>query len=228
MRWLLLALLLCVGAVAARAAEPVAPSGLVIEPARVDLGSVPEGTKAATTLLLRNTGNSVISISRVETSCGCTTAEPDSRVLEPGAFTQLRVRVDTMGKRGRVKKSVTVVDDRGHRAEALLVLAVRANPHLKMNTGQSIFAPKCATCHAAPARGKRRGTEIYAAVCVMCHGEKGKGGYAPSLRGHDVAYLKRVLYHGSGRHMPAFYEGKGGPLTVRQIRALSNWLAGME
>lgn len=224
MRFRILLLMLLMGATAASASEQVA-HGLVIEPAKVDLGVTLEGEDATTTLLLRNASDESIYISRVETSCGCTTAEPDSRILAPGAFTQLRVRIDTRGKIGRVEKSVTVTDDKGHQAQAMLSLTVRSNPHLGMKSGRSIFAGKCASCHSEPARGKRHGAEIYAAVCAMCHGVQAEGGYAPSLRGRNTALVQNTLFHGMGRHMPAFSRTKGGPLTGAQIRALSHWLS---
>lgn len=227
MRVRILLLMLLMGATVAPAAEQAA-HGLVIEPTKADLGTTLEGKDATTTLLLRNASDESIYISRVETSCGCTTAEPDSRVLDPGAFTQLRVRIDTMGKRGRVEKSITVTDDKGHQAQALLSLTVRTNPHLGMKSGRSIFAAKCASCHAEPAYGKVKGSGIYAAVCAMCHGVEAEGGYAPVLKGRDVALIRHTLYHGMGNHMPAFSRAKGGPLTDAQIEVLSRWLSGLE
>lgn len=220
-------ILMLLSAAVVQAAEPASGHVLVIEPARVDLGTVLEGKAVSMTLLLRNTGDEAVYIAGVETSCGCTTAEPESRVIDPGAFTRLQVHIDTTIKRGEVRKTVTVTDDKGHRAEALLMLTVRANPHATMGSSRSIFAAKCASCHGDPARGKTEGHAIYAAVCGMCHGAKAEGGYAPLLRGRNAGLVRDVLYHGLGEHMPAFYEGRGGPLTDVQIRELSRWLSAM-
>ncbi len=234
----LLALLLALPACAADQREPGQPGGrvdsqarpapaLVIQPDHLDMGEVEEGTVAKATLIVRNVGRFPIHLARVEASCGCTTAEPATRDLRPGEFTALRVRVDTSGKRGRVRKRLTVTDAAGDRAMATLELTVRPNPHAAMK-GRSIFDGQCARCHAEPARGKRRGAAIYAAVCAMCHGSEARGGYAPALRGLDADLVAATLRQGRGRPMPAFSRARGGPLDAAQIAAVAHWLSALD
>jgi len=203
-------------------------SPLVIQPARMDMGEVVEGKEAKATFFLRNTGSLPVHVSRVESSCGCTAATPETRELAPGAFTPLHVRVDTTAKRGMVKKSITVFDSQGGTAQAWLTLAVKPNPHTGAMQAKSIFDGKCAACHAEPAKGKVRGFAIYRAVCAMCHGEKAEGVYAPGLRGRDAAFLSSTLVNGLGRKMPSFSRKKSGPLTKVQIANVSKWLSELD
>ena len=86
---------------------------LVIQPVEMDMGEVMEGKEVTTMVFLRNTGAFPVHVAKVETSCGCTTVRLGTRELSPGAFTTLHVRVDTIAKRGRIKKMITVFDSRG-------------------------------------------------------------------------------------------------------------------
>ncbi len=201
---------------------------LVIQPVEMDMGEVMEGKEARTTLILRNTGAFPVHVEKVTSSCGCTTASPETRELPPGTFTPLHVRVDTTAKRGRVKKRITVIDSQGRRTQAWLTLRVKSNPHMGAVRGKGIFSGKCASCHFDPAKGKVAGGSIYKAVCVMCHGKAGKGAYAPSLRGRNAAFMVSVLDKGLERQMPSFSRKKNGPLSREQIASVAKWLSELD
>ncbi len=202
---------------------------LHLQPEVLDMGSVKEGEEARGTLFIRNNSDSVITITDVQTSCGCTVAEPKSRVLAPGAFTELEVTIDSTVKQGEVKKEVRVTDSAGHVAKAILKLTVEENPHL-IRSGRGIFDGKCAACHFDPVQGKKTGKAIYDAACLMCHGEDARGAYASALTGHDDATaLQYLISHGTGSpQMPGFAIDAGGPLTKKQVFALSKWLLSLD
>ncbi len=202
---------------------------LVFDPSELDLGEAMEGEKVTATLLIRNNGQGFAQIVKVESSCGCTTAEPETRMLSPGSFTALHIEIDSFGKRGDVRKSITMTDQYGKKSTAWLVLHVKSNPHA-MGENRSIFDGKCASCHVDPAKGKVLGSDIYKAVCVMCHGAGAKGAYAPSLLAmHDEDVLRELIANGTGtHHMPAFAQKKGGPLTQKQISALTKWIISLD
>jgi len=204
-------------------------SNLVFDPSELDLGEVLEGKKVTATLLIRNNGQEFAQIVKVESSCGCTTAEPETRMLSPGSFTILHVEVDSFGKRGDVRKSITMVDQYGEKSIAWLTLHVKRNPHA-VGENRSIFDGECASCHVEPAKGKVLGSDIYKAVCVMCHGAGAKGAYAPSLLAmHDEDVLRELIANGTGtHHMPAFAQKKGGPLTQKQISVLAKWIISLD
>ncbi|MDX8403611.1 MAG: DUF1573 domain-containing protein [Mariprofundaceae bacterium] len=202
---------------------------LHIQPEVLDMGTVKEGEEATGRLFIRNNSDGMITITDVQTSCGCTVAEPKSKVLMPGAFTELEVRTDTTIKQGDVKKEVRITDSAGHVATAIIKIKVVENPHL-VREGRGIFDGKCAACHFDPVQGKLTGKTIYDAACVMCHGEDGKGAYAPALSGHeDEMALRHLISHGTGSpHMPGFSIEGGGPLTQKQVNILSKWLLSLD
>ena len=204
----------------------VADSVLVFEPDHVDIGTVKEGEKAVGFLRVRNAGDAMANITAVQTSCGCSVAEPEQRLLMPGGFTRIKVVVDTFAKQGDAKKWVELTDDAGRRSRAWVTLHVDPNPHLDASS-RSIFKGKCARCHFAPAAGRVKGAAIYRAVCAMCHGADRGGAAGPSLQAHhDQAMLTHVIADGAGsQHMPGFSLRRGGPLNDRQIHALAQWLA---
>jgi len=207
----------------------ISNSVLVFEPDHVDIGTVKEGEEAIGFLRVRNAGHYMASIVSLETSCGCSVAEPEQRLLAPGSFTRIKIVVDTFAKQGEAKKWVTLTDDAGHRSRASVSLHVQPNPHLD-GTSRSIFQGKCAACHYEPARGKVSGSEIYQAVCAMCHGANREGVSGPSLQNHkDADALGAVITNGVGsQHMPGFAQNKGGPLTSAQIAVLSQWLSKLD
>jgi len=204
-------------------------STLVFEPDHVDMGSVKEGDEAIAFLRVRNAGDVMANIVAVETSCGCSVAEPEQRLLMPGGFTRIRVVVDTFAKQGEAKKWVQLTDDLGKTSKVWLVLNVQPNAHLD-TTSRSIFKGKCAACHFDTAKGKMKGPELYRAVCSMCHGGKAEGVSGPSLWHHnDVGVLAELIANGTGsHHMPGFALSEGGPLTPKQINALSQWLSTLD
>jgi len=204
-------------------------SALIFEPDHVDMGSVKEGDDAVAFLRVRNTGDVMANIVAVETSCGCSVAEPEQRLLMPGSFTRIKVVVDTFAKQGEAKKWVQLTDDLGKTSKAWLNLNVQPNAHLN-TTSRSIFKGKCAACHFDTAKGKVKGPELYGAVCSMCHGGAAEGMSGPSLRHHDdVGVLTELIASGTGsHHMPGFALSQGGPLNPKQINALSQWLSTLD
>lgn len=202
---------------------------LHLQPEMLDMGVVKEGEEAKGTLFIRNNSDAFITITDVQTSCGCTAAEPKEKTLAPGAFTELVVTTDTTIKQGDVVKEITITDSAGHVAKSRVKMKVVENPHL-VREGRGLFDGKCAACHFDPVQGKIAGKAIYDAACLMCHGEKGKGAYAPALTGHDDdSALRHIITHGTGSpQMPGFGLKEGGPLTDGQIHKLSEWLLSLE
>lgn len=200
-------------------------SQLVFEPGELNLGSVKEGDKAVGYIRIRNAGKTMEQIVEMTTSCGCSVAEPEQRLLAAGAFTRARITIDTFAKQDEVKKWVELTDGRGRRSRATIYLNITENPHLEVK-GRSIFSGQCAACHFDPAKGKVSGENIFKAVCSMCHGAKAEGAYAPALRGRgDARLLAAQIARGSGsQHMPGFSIAHGGPLDERQIAAITQWL----
>jgi len=205
------------------------PSMLVFEPPLVDMGTVKEGEELVAYLRVRNAGDTMQQIVDVQASCGCSLVEPEERLLMPGSFTRIKVTIDTFAKLDDVKKWVQLTDAEGRSNKAILRFTVRPNPHMG-DSSRSIFDGKCAACHFDTAKGKQSGPEIYTAVCGMCHGAGAVGAVAPALIHHKNAEaLAALISSGTGsQHMPGFAKNMGGPLTEKQISALSKWLSRLD
>ena len=61
--------------------------------------------------VLRNTGTADLHLRSIQTSCGCTRAEPASRVIAPGAETILEVHLALRGLQGQQRKTVSVLSN---------------------------------------------------------------------------------------------------------------------
>jgi mono/diheme cytochrome c family protein len=94
---------------------------------------------------------------------------------------------------------------------------------------QAVFKGDCASCHAAPAKGKS-GKELYALVCGICHESENRATMVPDLH-HlkvptSVDFWKTWISLGkTNSFMPAFAKKEGGPLTRSQINSLAKYLA---
>lgn len=76
-----------------------------------DFGTAIHLQKLHFDLVATNVGTGVLRISKVKTSCGCTAAEPEKYVLQPGESTTIKVTFNTWGKRGKVDYLVTILSN---------------------------------------------------------------------------------------------------------------------
>ena len=81
-------------------ARPRAGGGLVSPDPEHDFGTVLETDRVRHTFTLRNTGREPVAIIAITSTCGCATAEPETRLLAPRATTALPVDVDLRGRAG--------------------------------------------------------------------------------------------------------------------------------
>jgi len=110
--------LLTLAGAAAAAAPKIAVDGPVYA------ATVPAGTTASHTFLLRNDGDEALRISNVWTSCGCTTASLAKRELAPGEWVELVASLDTKGYAGLVEKNIQVASNDPSTPTLVLRLAV--------------------------------------------------------------------------------------------------------
>ena len=224
-------LLACVEQTVPTQAQANKPLPLLhIQPEIYQLGDIKEGETAVATFLVRNNHSQPIELVDIQASCGCTVVKPESFVIMPNDFTQLQVTVDTIAKQSNIRKTISVKDSLGNEASALLIFNVVENPHLSLNRKiKGIFDGKCASCHFKPLVGVKEPSKLYEVGCAMCHGTHAEGGYAPKLRGYaSLPALESMISHGIGKpQMPGFAKKNGGPLTPKQITALSKWLVSL-
>lgn len=94
----------------AQAEDQAGASGprIRVEPASFDFGRAAQNKTLRKEFSIRNYGNQDLVIESVSTTCGCTAALMDDKVVKPGGTTPLRVSLETRAYRGRVVRSVMV------------------------------------------------------------------------------------------------------------------------
>jgi len=89
-------------------AGPKAGTWLVFDDPVVDFGTVDQGTESVKVFVYRNKGNQTLRITDVTSTCGCTVAQPEPKVLAPGASGRLRVSFKSGSFSGPINKSISV------------------------------------------------------------------------------------------------------------------------
>lgn len=73
-----------------------------------DFGKIIQGEKVTFAFKFKNTGKSLLLISSVSTSCGCTVSDYPKEPIAPGESGKIDVSFDSESKRGPQNKTVTV------------------------------------------------------------------------------------------------------------------------
>lgn len=94
MRRILLPLLLLLLSAGVLAACSSGTPQIAVETQAVDLGDVPNGTIAGRDVAVRNSGDSMLVVETISTSCGCTTATLEPMQLAPGESGTLHIEYD--------------------------------------------------------------------------------------------------------------------------------------
>jgi hypothetical protein len=81
---------------------------IVVEPASFDFGQALQNKTLTKDFVLRNLGDESLRIEDVKTTCGCTAALPNERVVPPGGQTRLQVSLQTRTAEGRLERSVNI------------------------------------------------------------------------------------------------------------------------
>jgi Protein of unknown function (DUF1573) len=99
-----------------------------VEPESFDFGKAAQNKTLRKEFSIRNFGNADLVIESVSTTCGCTAALTDSKVVKPGGTTPLRVSLETRAYKGRIQRSVMVRsnDPRSELVEVKVLASVEA------------------------------------------------------------------------------------------------------
>lgn len=95
-------------------------------------------------MVIKNTGNEVLKISRLKPTCGCTTAPLTKKELKPGESTTVEVSLSIQGNSGKLNKQIAVESNDPKRsylnymliAEVVLPLTVSPTTYLPFNNLQ--------------------------------------------------------------------------------------------
>ncbi len=87
--------------------RPVSPDPTITtDRDKHDFGTIPGTEVVETKFKVRNVGGKTLEISRVQTSCGCTSSVIGSQSLKPGASCELSVKYDPRGRSGRQARTI--------------------------------------------------------------------------------------------------------------------------
>ncbi len=200
---------------------------LQLTPEKINLGSAMHSDQVPGQFSIHNSGDAILQVLEVKSSCGCAVTNFKAGMLMPGESMEVNFTVDTTGKMGEIRKSIEVTTDAPiePQKEILIYLDVKLQEHQQMDRS-AIFKGDCAACHAEPAL-YRVDQELFESVCYMCHGHYGLGGHAQRI--NDFFYLtqksddffRKAIREGiEGSSMPAFAKEFGGPLDEEQIESL--------
>jgi len=93
-------------AVPAAALDPL--PAITVSPESFDFGTMDQEQVRTTEVTVTNAGGAPLQIERLETTCGCTAAQPDKKVLEPGESTAVSITFDSKKFSGEQHKSVLI------------------------------------------------------------------------------------------------------------------------
>lgn len=189
-----------------------------------------------------NVSPAEITVSFIQTSCGCTTANIKLPMkLAPGGTGEIPINMNVLGKSGTVIKTVTVHTDKGQKVllvksqipppatdPATMAMNRERNMQLAQADRQAVFKGECAKCHVEPVIGKM-GRELFTAACGICHEAEHRASMVPDLHQLKVTpneeYWKFYIVNGKpATLMPAFAQSQGGPLSDAQIASLVEYM----
>lgn len=96
---------------------------LVLEKNRIDFGDVEEGKVVESKINFKNSGNGVLEIIDVKTSCGCTAALLSSKKLNPGEDGSIKIELDTANREGKLTRTVTLYSNDPSQANQIITLS---------------------------------------------------------------------------------------------------------
>ena len=92
-----------------------------------NFGEITQGEKADYTFKIMNKGNRDLIIRSTKASCGCTAANPGTKLIKPGGSTDLKVTYNSHGAAGRQNKTVTVISNDPSQATVVLQVTGTVN-----------------------------------------------------------------------------------------------------
>jgi len=97
-----------------------------------DFGTIENGTPVETVFQYTNTGNSMLVVSNVKSTCGCTVPSDYTREVAPGETGQFTVKFNGKGNGNKVTKAVTMTTNTAKGNEQVKITAfVEADPNAK-------------------------------------------------------------------------------------------------
>jgi len=111
--------------------SPASAAAISFKETTFHVGEIWEGDKASHTFSFTNTGNAVLHIKKVKTSCGCTAAVLSSKEIEPGQTGEIKATFNTRRYLGKQSKTIYVSsnDPRHSTVQLKLQATVKSAAH---------------------------------------------------------------------------------------------------
>ena len=95
-----------------------------------DFGTIPNGTPVETVFKYTNTGKSMLVVSNIKSTCGCTVPSNWTKEVAPGETGEFNVKFNGKGNGNQVTKTVTLTTNTEKGSETVKILAfVEADPN---------------------------------------------------------------------------------------------------
>jgi hypothetical protein len=104
-----------------------------------DFGKIAPNTVVSHRFKVTNTGDALLTITRLNPSCGCTSSVVGKDQLAPGESTELEVTFNSAGYSGPIKKSVEVVSNDPVQLAQTLIFSGDVAPNVKVSTQELRF-----------------------------------------------------------------------------------------
>lgn len=101
---------------------PVAPPRLALVETAHDVGQVPQGTPIEHAFEISNAGGAPLTLIDLRAACDCSVALEGPQDLPPGGHAAVRLRCDTSGVAGPLRRTLTVYSNDPEQRAALLTL----------------------------------------------------------------------------------------------------------
>lgn len=110
-----------------------------------DFGTIENGTPVETIFKYKNTGNSMLVVSNIKSTCGCTVPSNYTKEVAPGETGQFTVKFNGKGN-GKVSKSLTMTTNTEKGTEVVKITAMVNNPDAAKKAAER----KAAAANATP------------------------------------------------------------------------------
>ncbi len=101
--------------------KPVAGPRMEISPETHDFGNAKQNQALVKEFEIENIGSENLELGRISTSCGCTVAKPEVKLLKPGGKTLLKVTLETRRYKGQLQRSVSIASNDPRRVKTIKV-----------------------------------------------------------------------------------------------------------
>lgn len=115
-------LLITIPALAQNDSTPAGTPKMIIVKTTYDFGEIFQGEKAAYKFQIKNGGDGLLKLQDIQSTCGCTVANPEKSIIEPGEKVSLEVAFNSSGRSGKQKKRITISTNDPNNSKAYLTI----------------------------------------------------------------------------------------------------------